>query len=106
MAVRMAGMELLPYLQGVAESAMVRDLRARHRMPFHLPNLIEQAKRLLAEEGVAVTPQSLRRAAETVAEQQATMMEDQIGTTVERWSPAIKDYVEQEMTDPRPLFRS
>jgi hypothetical protein len=100
----MAGSELMSLLQGVAEAALVRDLRGRHRMPFHLPHLVERAKHSLAEEGLPVTPMNLRRAAEDVAEREVTMLEDVIGTTRERWDPAARELVEEEVLDPRTSF--
>lgn len=104
MAVRMAGSELISLLQGVAEAALVRDLRARHRMPFHLPHLVERAKSSLAEEGLPATPMNLRRAAEEVAEREVTMLEDVIGLTRERWDPVARQLVEEEIPDPRASF--
>lgn len=104
MAMRKAGSGLASLLQGAAEAALVRDLRARHRMSFHLPALVARAKQALAEEGLPATPMNLRRAAEEQAAREVTMLEDVVGLMQERWDPATRQLVEEEISDPRAWF--
>lgn len=104
MTMRMAGSGLVSLLQGAAEAALVRDLRARHRMSFHLPALVARAKQVLTEEGLPVTPMTLRRAAEEQAAREVTMLEDVVGLTQERWDPRTRQLVEEEIPDPRTWF--
>ena len=54
----------------------MRDLRQKYGHPFNLADLAEGAKRDLREEGLPLTPNNFRRAAEQQASAMATMEEE------------------------------
>jgi hypothetical protein len=103
-SLRMAGNNLPGFAQGLLESALVADLRAKHKMNFHLPQLVQNAKDALKEQGLPMTPRNLRQAAKTVASRQETLLNDTVGVSQHYWSPAAKDFVERTIPDPRRSF--
>ena len=94
----------LSLAQGVAESALLAPLRSKYKLPLNLENLATEAKQYLAEQGLPINPASLRAAADDIASMQSTQLEDVVGLTDERWNPALRDYEEYTIPDPRKYF--
>lgn len=94
----------LSLAQGLAESALLAPLRSKYRLQLHLPELAQNAKQYLTEQGLPINPSTLRNAADELASMQSTMLEDIVGTTQERWNPVTKSFEDYVISDPRKYF--
>jgi hypothetical protein len=95
----------LSIAQSTAESALLAPLRAKHKLNLNLVTLANEAKEELQQFGLPINPTNLLNTADTIADRQATMIQDTIGLEQERWNPVLRRDETYITPDPRKDFR-